>query len=275
MKSKKKFEIALKKLAGTLSKHLSSSDGQWAVKGFIDVYKNVYTISQDTKVVSKILEIHLFPRILAFAEEHGFALVLAEHQNYYPDISFVLKKDESVRFAVDLKTTYRNPEKPWLCNGFTLGSHGKYFTDRTSTKNIQFPYGSYSGHFCLGIIYDRATNATIDETHSHSIDELHSITSVISNIQFFVAEKWKIAGDKDGSGNTANIGSVSRIEDIINGNGMFAKLGEDWFDDYWMNFGEITVKAPKGKTKKITSLEEFVKYRGGDTSLIVPRNNKE
>ncbi|MCK5833985.1 EcoRV family type II restriction endonuclease [bacterium] len=275
MKSKKKFEIALKKLAGTLSKHLSSSDGQWAVKGFIDVYKNVYTISQDTKVVSKILEIHLFPRILAFAEEHGFALVLAEHQNYYPDISFVLKKDESVRFAVDLKTTYRNPEKPWLCNGFTLGSHGKYFTDRTSTKNIQFPYGSYSGHFCLGIIYDRATNATIDETHSHSIDELHSITSVISNIQFFVAEKWKIAGDKVGSGNTANIGSVSRIEDIINGNGMFAKLGEDWFDDYWMNFGEITVKAPKGKTKKITSLEEFVKYRGGDTSLIVPRNNKE
>ncbi len=265
----------MRELAATLSEHVSSKDGQWAVKGFIDVYKNVYTISQDTKVVSKILEIHLFPRILAFAEKHGFALVLAEHQNYYPDISFVLKSDESVRFAVDFKTTYRNSEKPWLCNGFTLGSHGEYFRKRTSTKNIQFPYGSYSGHFCLGIIYDRATNATIDETQIHSIDELHSITSVISNIQFFVAEKWKIAGDIQGSYNTANIGSIKRIEDIINGNGMFAKLGEDWFDDYWMNFGEITVKGPDGTTKKITSLSEFVEYRKGDPSLIVPKNNKE
>ncbi len=61
-------------------------------------------------------EIHLFPKILAFAEQHGFAVVLAEHQNYYPDISFVCKDNESLKFAVDFKTTYRNPQKPWLCN---------------------------------------------------------------------------------------------------------------------------------------------------------------
>ncbi len=275
MKNKKRFESALKKFVATLAEYVSTKDGEWAIKGFIDIYRSVYTISSDTKVISKILEIHLFPRILAFAEEYGFALVLAEHQNYYPDISFVLKKDETVRFAVDFKTTYRNSGKPWLCNGFTLGSHGEYFRNRTSTKNIQFPYSSYSGHFCLGIIYDRATNASVDETHTHPIDDLQSISSVISNIQFFVAEKWKIAGDKGGSGNTANIGSISRIEDILNGNGMFAKLGEDWFDDYWMNFGKITIKGPDGKTKKINSLQEFVVYRGGDPSLIVARNNQE
>lgn len=56
-------------------------------------------------------------------------------------------------------------------------------------KNIQFPYDSYSGHFCFGILYDRAENAAIDETKAHPLEELHSITSVISNIQFFVAEK--------------------------------------------------------------------------------------
>ena len=56
---------------------------------------------------------------------------------------------------------------------------------------------------------------------------------------------------------------------------MFAKLGEEWFDDYWMNFGKITVRGKSGRTKKITSLEEFVGYRGGDVSLIVPRNNLE
>lgn len=275
MPPKENFEFALNSLVATLSRHVSTEDGQWAVKGFIDTFKNVYTISSDTKIVSKILEIHLLPKILAFAGEHRFTLVLAAHQNYYPDISFMSKDDSSIKFAVDLKTTYRNPKKPWLCNGFTLGSHGKYFEDRTSTKNIQFPYGDYSGHFCLGIIYDRSGKATIDETKPHPLDELQSITSVISNFQFFVAEKWKIAGDKGGSGNTANIGSIQRIDDIISGNGMFAKLGEEWFDDYWMNFGKITTKDAAGKTKKITSLYDFVRYRKGDTSLIVSRNNSE
>jgi hypothetical protein len=273
--TKNRFEAELCELAATLTGHVSTEDGQWTVKGFIDTFRNIYTISSDTKIVSKVLEIHLFPRVLAFAEQHGFALVLAEHQNYYPDISFVWKQDESIRFAVDFKTTYRVPGRPWLCNGFTLGSHGKYFQDRSSTKNIQFPYASYAGHFCLGIIYDRLDGATIDETRSYSIDQLQSITSVISNIQFFVAEKWKIAGDKGGSGNTANIGSIQRIGDILGGNGMFARLGEDWFDDYWMNFGKISVKGKDGKTQKITSLSDFVKYRGGDESLIVPRNNQE
>lgn len=275
MPTKAKFESALKTFAETLTGHVSTKDGQWTVKGFIDTFRNVYTISSDTKIVSKILEIHLFPKILAFAEKQGFAVVLAEHQNYYPDISFVFKDDESVKFAVDFKTTYRRPEKPWLCNGFTLGSHGKYFQDRTSTKNIQFAYDSYSGHFCLGIIYDRTEDATIDETRPYPIDELHSITSVISNIQFFVSEKWRIASDRSGSGNTANIGSIQRIECILSGKGMFSKLGEDWFDDYWMNYGQITTKTASGQTKKITSLEDFVRYRGGDTALIVPRSNVE
>ena len=54
---------------------------------------------------------------------------------------------------------------------------------------------------------------------------------------------------------------------------MFSRLGEEWFDDYWMNFGKITIKDESGKTAKLSSLEEFVKYRGGDVSLTVPRNN--
>ena len=183
--------------------------------------------------------------------------------------------DASVRFAVDFKTTYRNPAKPHLCNGFTLGSHGEYFENRESTKNIQFPYGSYSGHFCLGIIYDRAESATIDETRAYKVDDLKSITSVASNFQFFVTEKWKIASDRGGSGNTANIGSINNIADLIAGHGMFSKLGEEWFDEYWMNYKKITTRNDKGDTKKISTLREFVEYKRGDVSLIVPRRNGE
>ncbi|MEY4591893.1 MAG: hypothetical protein RIR18_788 [Pseudomonadota bacterium] len=276
MTEKEKFARKLEEFVSELSGHVSTDDGQWTIKGFIDIFENVYTISSDTKIVSKILEIHLFPQILAFAQANEYKVVLAEHQNYYPDISFVKASDESIRFAVDFKTTYRNPKKPHLCNGFTLGSHGAYFENRTSTKNIQFSYGSYLGHFCLGIIYDRAVGATIDETKAHRIDELHSIASVASNFHFFVTEKWKIASDKGGSGNTANIGSINNIADIISGKGMFSKLGEHWFDEYWMNYKKITVQDEKGGTKKISTLREFVEYKNGDASLVVgKRNGKE
>lgn len=271
---KDEFESQLKEFVTGLQEHISDKDGQWTVKGFIDVYQNIYTISSDTKIVSKILEIHLFPKIMEFAETYGYKVVLAEHQNYYPDISFVKADDENIKFALDFKTTYRNPKKPFLCNGFTLGSHGKYFEDRTSTKNIQFPYGEYSGHFCLGIIYDRADSSSIDETKPHKIKDLKSITSVVSNFQFFVSEKWTIASDKSGSGNTANIGSINNINDIINGNGMFSKLGEPCFDDYWMNYKKITIPDGKGGTKKITSLKDFIIYKKGDVSKIVPKHNK-
>lgn len=267
-KIKQSFENNLRHFVQDLSNEISDSHGKWSIKGFIDIYKNIYTISSDTKIISKILEIHLFPLLVQFATKYGYKIVLAEHQNYYPDISFVDIKNENIRFALDLKTTYRKTEN--LCNGFTLGSHGAYFTDRNGTKNIQFPYNSYLGHYCLGVIYNRTSPEKIDETKIFKLKQLNTISSVIGDFQFFVAEKWKIASDKSGSGNTANIGSIQNIQDILNGNGMFSKLGEEWFDDYWINYRKI--KDSNGKL--ITNLLDFVMYKNGDTSLIVKKNNK-
>ena len=265
------FIEKLQGIIGGIGSEISTSDGQWTVKGFIDVYRSIYTISSDTKVVSKILELHLLPKLLQFSETAGFGMVLADHQNYYPDISFVKATDPTIKFAVDFKTTYRLEEYPGFCNGFTLGSHGEYFTDRTSTKNIQFPYREYAGHICLGIIYSRDSGANIDETNIFQLRDLKSISSVIRDFQFFVQEKWKIASDTSGSGNTANIGSIANINDIIAGNGMFSKLGEEWFDEYWMNYGKITVRDQEGQTRTIRNLADFVRYRGGDTRKIVPK----
>ncbi|MGL6226899.1 MAG: type II restriction endonuclease [Thermoguttaceae bacterium] len=266
---KNHFKSALQQLATTLSGHVSTSDKQWTVKGFIDVFRNIYTISTDTKIVSKILEIHLFPLLLQFAEENNFHIVLAEHQNYYPDLSFVSDKKPSLKYAVDLKTTYRLPTNPEYCNGFTLGSHGNYFKERDKRKNIQFPYNEYAGHFCLGAIYSRSDATHLDETRIHKWDDLKSIVSVISDIQFFASEKWEIASDLQGSSNTANIGSIVYIPDILAGNGIFKNLGEKWFDDYWMNYGEITI-TKKGKQCKITKLVDFLEYRGETSEAANP-----
>jgi hypothetical protein len=268
---KDSFKGKLQKFLKTIVSHVSTPNGQWSIKGFIDIYKNIYTISSDTKIVSKILEIHLFPKILEFSEQHNYKIVLADHQNYYPDISFIDKKNENIKFAVDFKTTYRNPDNAELCNGFTLGSHGEYFINRSSKKNIQFPYEEYIGHFCFGIIYDRVESEKIDETSSYKMEQLKSIPSVVKNFDFFIAEKWKIASDKSGSGNTANIGSINNIEDIKNENGMFSKLGEEWFDDYWKNYNKIVKSSSKGE--KIRNLYDFVSYRKGDATLIVSKRS--
>ena len=271
LSARRRFEEQLTEFATTLKSGISTDVGDWTVKGFIDTFRNVYTISGDTKIVSKILEIHLFPLLLEFASQNGYKIVLADHQNYYPDLTFIDEKDSTIKFAVDLKTTYRKPDNKLYCNGFTLGSHGAYFTDRTSKKNIQFPYNEYDGHFCLGVIYDRAKTGDIDETRVFDIDDLLSIPSVISHINFFVTEKWKIASDKSGSGNTANIGSINHIGDIIAGKGMFSELGEEWFDDYWMNYGKITRTDQNGVTKKITRLVDFVEYKQGPVDKVVPK----
>lgn len=270
-KAKADFKAKLKAFASTLSTHVSTKDRQWAVKGFIDIYRNIYTITADTKIVSKILEIHLFPHIVEFAQANGFKLVLTDHQNYYPDISFVSENHPEVKFAVDLKTTYRLEDKPEFCNGFTLGSHGEYFTNRQSRKNIQFPYDEYMGHFCLGAIYSRVSGSATDETRIRKLDDLCSIVSVVRDFQFFAAEKWEIASDHRGSWNTKNIGSINCIKDILDGNGVFRRLGESWFDDYWKNYGRII--AP-GAKEHIATLAEFLTYRGQDPSLVNPRASK-
>ena len=271
---KELFLIALKEFAATLGDRIAQND-EWTIRGFIDVFKNIYTISSDTKIVSKVLELHLFPHFLGFAERMGYKIELASCQNWYPDLTFVNKGNPEIKFAVDLKTTYRDEEYPGFCNGFTLGSHGEYFVDRRSTKNIQYPYGQYSGHFCLGIIYSRAELPKDEEFHVYSVEDVGSIPAVIRHFTFFAEEKWRIASDIEGSSNTANIGSIQYIPDILNGNGVFAKAGEAYFDDYWANYGKIEIVDQKGKRKKLSSFAEYIRYRNLSDSLNNPKPRKK
>lgn len=263
---KAQFLKDLSDFANTLDSKIEA-DGEWAIRGFIDVFKNVYTISADTKVISKILELCLFPHFLAFADKIGYRIELAEKQNWYPDLTFIKLDDEDVKFAVDLKTTYRDEKNPDKCNGFTLGSHGEYFVNRASTKNIQYPYSCYSGHFCLGIIYSRHAIDKLEETRVYSVDEVQKIPSVAGNFVFFAAEKWRIASDKGGSGNTANIGSIKSIPDILSGNGVFALAGEEYFDEYWANYNKLEIRTASGKIKKLTSFEELLAFKNLPISL--------
>jgi len=232
---------------------VSSDNGDWVVKGFIDIAKNIYTISVDTKVISKIMELLIFPSICQFAEKNRLKIMLSKEQNFYPDITFVDEDDN--KYAVDIKSTYRKDQKS--VNGMTLGAFTGYFRDRKSKKNITFAYDEYVAHFVLGIIYSRSDNA-IDEREIYQIKDLQNITSVAKDFEFFVQEKYKIALDRPGSGNTKNIGSTTSIDALKNGKGTFSELGEETFDDYWKFYlTKDMAKAAELNKSPYTNLKQY------------------
>ena len=273
-KEKRDFLKGLKNFVDTLKEKISQND-EWTIRGFIDIFKNIYPVSTDTKVISKILEVHLLPYFFKFAEEINFKLELPENQNWYPDFTFISKENSAVKFAVDLKTTYRDEKNKNFCNGFTLGSHGEYFIERTSNKNVQYPYGEYGGHFCVGAIYSREKLSDSNNLYPYNISDLEKISAPLRNFIFFAEEKWKIASDTQGSGNTANIGSIKNIDDLINGRGVFCLAGENFFDDYWVNFGRLKVPNGKDGYKKLSSFAEFLNFKGLPANLNYPKKSKK
>lgn len=169
------FLVALREEAETFNGLLSTENSDWIVKGFIDVYRQVYTISNDTKVMSKLIELTLFPYFRTFAEKNNLELVPTREQNHYPDLTFIDAADH--KFAVDLKTTYRDGNNPTRVSTMTLGAFTGYFRKRDSAKNVSFPYGAYSGHFVLGVIYSRAL-LRADELKTFTVAEVERIPSV-------------------------------------------------------------------------------------------------
>ena len=267
-----KKDIFLTKLQQELSsfeKAISTNEKEWIIKGFIDIYKNIYTISIDTKIISKVLELLLFPLLQKFSKENGMELELSPQQNFYPDLTFIDKKDNTL-FAVDIKTTYRIDDEK--VNGMTLGAFTGYFRNRTSLKNIAHPYNEYKGHFVLGIIYSQSKNE-IDERKIYTLNDLEKIPSVIHDFTFFVQPKYKIATARPGSGNTKNIGSITSIKDLINGNGQFSDLGEEIFDDYWMYYLTNDMAKTLEVERPYTNLKEYFEYKKKGLSVL--EKNKE
>lgn len=235
---------------------IATNEGDWVIKGFIDIYRNIYTISIDTKVISKIIELMLFPVISKFASEHNYRMILSEHQNHYPDITFM--QSDGTKIALDLKSTYRTG--PDTVNGFTLGAFTGYFRNRRSVKNITFPYEEYAAHFILGVIYSRYEEG-IDERQVRTLEELQDIISVVKDFDFILHEKWRVASDRPGSGNTKNIGSVRSIKDLLEGNGPFAPYGLEVFDDYWMNYLTDDMARAIDSTAPYHNIESYLDWR--------------
>lgn len=216
----------------------------------VDRQGRVYPIGSDTKVISKFFEIVVRQVILNYAHKEGLQLIEPRQQNYYPDFTIMRNANDYNKIAIDVKTTYLNQGKTRFV--YPLGGYTCYIKVENESKNIVYPYSQYRQHWVIGSVYRRVVESTTDVPKIYSISDVNKIPYPLNDVEFFMQEKWKIAGDKAGSGNTTNIGSIrGTIKDFQQGNGTF--VSEKEFTEYWRGYG----KTSRERLKSYSDISEF------------------
>ena len=232
-----------------------SESPYWEVTGILSGDDRVYSLGTDTKVLSTVFELMVRPFLFALARENGLVVREPVQQNYYPDFTLMRDESDNRKIAVDVKTTYRRftADGTWKA-GFTLGSYTSFM--RRNTKNIVFPYELYAKHYIIGFIY---TRVEVGESKVFTLEKRKKAEPPYGDVEWFVQEKHRIAGERAGSGNTTNIGSIaaSSNEEFAAGNGPFAEAGEEVFLDYWRNY------APLAADRMYNNLLEYYEWRDG------------
>ncbi|MGI9121209.1 MAG: type II restriction endonuclease [Acidimicrobiales bacterium] len=227
----------------TLRQEISDSVPTFDAAGIVTTAGLVYPLGLDTKVLSTIFEMIVRPQVVAVAEELDLKVHEPEQQNYYPDFTIMKDEADTHKIALDVKTAYRRPTAGGWTTSFTLGGYTSFL--RNPTKNIAFPNNQYGSHWILGFIYSRVP---VDAHEVLGVGEPEKLVSPLTDVEWFLVEKYKIAATRAGSGNTTNIGSISgtSLDDFRDGTGPFADLGEGVFEEYWANYGKDTFTSLPG-----------------------------
>lgn len=251
-----------------LDRELRKISHQFKVCGFVNQSGDVYPLGSDTKVLSTVFELICRPVIVSVAKMLDYEVVEPEVQNHYPDFSLVRSvvnsdfnppgpkfplersRFEKPKIAIDVKTTYRGRSEKF---NYTLGGYTSFIRQGNESKNIVFPFPDYVKHYIIGFIYSRVIpKKTVPFQFIYSKENLALIPLPIENIDFFVQEKWRIAGDRAGSGNTTNIGSITAtLDDFRNGRGPFHS--EDEFLEYWRGYK----RTAQERSKSYSRISEF------------------
>ena len=222
------------------------------VFGILDANCLIHTLGTDSKIIGRIFEMFTQPILEKIAKRHGLVLKTPESQTVYPDFVLMINEKSKEKIAIDVKTTYIDDDDSTI--KFTLGSYGSYM--RNNTKNIEYKYTDYAKHYVIGFVYKR--NGMAQESKVYEMKDRNQIESPYSDVKYFIQEKYKIAGDKPGSGNTENIGSIStkNFDDFVEGNGPFSQLGDDIYNIYWKYYPKYRVF----NEGDYHSLEEFLEW---------------
>lgn len=235
-----------------LENEIRKMEINYGVCGIVDQRGNVYPLGFDTKVLSTVFEILCKPAVMSTAQKLNLEVVEQAKQNHYPDFTLMKSENDIEKIAIDVKTTYRRHDNAKF--KYTLGSYTSFIKNEHPRKNITYPFNEYSMHFVIGFVYNRASRNVLRDKYRYEISEIAKISPPFNNVKVFVQEKWKIAGDKPGSGNTANIGSISgHFQDFVSGNSPF--LNEKEFLEYWKGYGR------ENRERNYSNVDEYRNFQ--------------
>lgn len=114
----------------------------WSLVGILTKKQEVYTLSYDSKILSKIFEILCEPLVRNIADDLGM-IMEKSNQTVYPEFTLFNVEEPMEKVAIDIKSTYRqfNQDGSIRPFTFTLGSYRSFL--RNNTKNIKYPYNQY------------------------------------------------------------------------------------------------------------------------------------
>jgi len=229
---------------------LAEVQNGYSLCGIVDRRGRVYPLGSDTKVISTLFEIVTRQAVATYAMNAGLLLAEPEKQNHYPDFTLMRGDGDRQKIALDVKTTY--PKQNDSRFSYTLGSYTSYIRPDTESKNILYPYSQYREHWIIGFVYKRVGGKRETSGRIYSFDELREMPVPFDDVEVFVQEKWRIAGDRAESGNTANIGSISAtLPDFIAGRGVFDSEAE--FLEYWRGYK----RTKAARQKSYSNVQEF------------------
>ena len=80
---------------------------EWRIKGVVDSEGRLYTLSNDTKLISKVFELVSFPVISEALRPYNVQIEAEKRQTVYPDLTVILNSEKPNKIAIDIKSTYR------------------------------------------------------------------------------------------------------------------------------------------------------------------------
>ncbi|MDN6731590.1 MAG: hypothetical protein L0L39_05345, partial [Atopostipes suicloacalis] len=237
----------------TIRKYLPKKQADWELVGLVNKDRDIFAFGNDSKIVGRLFEIVATSFLRQAANELGYSFHESTKQTVYPDFWF--EKADGRRIAVDVKSTYRQfyatgKIKPF---NFTQGSFTSYL--RNNTKNIDGTYDLYDAHYILAFLYTRDLEAS---TGMFRPEDIPNLTASYKDTEIVIAEKYRIGGDKKGSGNTDNISTFkSTDKEAFNyGAGPFSFLGENVYEHYWRHYPRYT----DSKEKKASLYNDLQSY---------------
>ncbi len=106
------------------------------------------------------------------------------------------------------------------------------------------------------------------------LNQINNMTAPYSNPEVFIQEKFRIIGEKKGSGNTDNMATISSksIKEFQCGKGPFAFLGYEAFEQYWRNYPKYK-DSETTKASLYTDIPTFISWISKENPSLADEYN--